>query len=87
MQYKQFTISAYQREPGKWCARVRRTNGLALIARGGKAVEFVTALDSSSETDAMIMAMDAIDAGLFSRATKRSSEKFWRRMICREKPR
>jgi hypothetical protein len=79
MQYKQFTISAYEREPGKWRARVRRSSGRPLIGGRGKLLQFVAAIDASSEEDAMIMAIDAIDAGAFSRATQRSSERFWRR--------
>jgi hypothetical protein len=83
LEYKQFTVSAYQREAGKWRARVRRTSGRPLISGRGKMLEFVTAKDSSSEVDAMTMAIEAIDAGAFSRATKRSSEKFWRRTVGR----
>lgn len=81
--YKQFTISAYEREPGKWRARVRRTSGRALISGRAKLLEFVTARDSASEAEAMTKAIEAVDAGAFSRATKRSSEKFWRRTIGR----
>jgi hypothetical protein len=84
VEYKQFTINAYEREPGKWRARVRRTSGRALIAGRAKLLEFVTATDGSSEADAMTTAIEAIDAGAFSRATKRSSEKFWRRTIGRK---
>ena len=86
MQYKRFTIGAYEREPGKWRARVRRTSGRALIAGPGKPLEFVTAMDSASEDGAMTMAIEAIDAGAFSRATKRSSERFWRRTVGRQDP-
>lgn len=84
MQYKQFTISVYQREPGKWRARVRRINGRAVLAGSGKLLEFVTAKDSSSEADAMSMAIETIDARALARATKRSSEKFWRCTTDRE---
>lgn len=84
MEYKEFTISGYERELGKWRARVRRTNGRALIAGRAKLMEFVTAVDSRSEADAMAMAMEAIDAGTFSRASRQSSEKFWRRTIGRQ---
>jgi hypothetical protein len=86
VEYKRFTINAYERERGKWRARVRRTSGRALIAGRVKLIEFVTAKDGSSEADAMSMAIEAIDAGAFSRATKRSSERFWRRTIGRKDP-
>jgi hypothetical protein len=85
VEYKQFTISAYQREPGKWRARVRRTSGRPLISGRKKLLEFLTAKDGASEADAMTMAIEAIDAGAFSRATKRSSERFWRRTVGRTK--
>jgi hypothetical protein len=84
VEYKRFTISIYERERGKWRARVRRTSGRALIAGRAKLLEFVTARDSASEADAMSVAIEAIDAGAFSRATKRSSERFWRRTIGRK---
>jgi hypothetical protein len=84
MEYKRFTISAYERERGKWRARVRRTSGRALIAGRAKLLEFVTARDSTSEADAISAAIEAIDAGAFSRATKRSSERFWRRTVGRK---
>jgi hypothetical protein len=86
VQYKRFTISAYEREPGKWRARVRRTSGRALIAGRTKFRVFETAIDSASEADAMAMAIESIDAGAFSRVTQRSSEKFWRRTTGRKKP-
>ena len=84
VEYRRFTISVYERERGKWRARVRRTSGRALIAGRAKLFEFVTARDSASEADAMGMAIDAIDAGAFSRATRRSSERFWRRTVGRK---
>jgi hypothetical protein len=84
MQYRQFTISAYEREPGKWRARVRRSNGRSVLAGSGKLMEFVTAKDSPSEAEAMSLAIEAIDARASFRASKRSSEKFWRCTTDRE---
>jgi hypothetical protein len=84
VEYKQFTISAYEREPGQWRARVRRTSGRPLISGRARLLDFVTAKDGASEADAMTMAIEAIDAGAFSRATKRSSERFWRRTVGRK---
>jgi hypothetical protein len=80
MEYKRFIVEAFERQPGQWRARVRRTSGRPLIATGGtRTEEFVTATDAKTASAAMIMAMDAIDAGTFSRQTARSTEKFWRR--------
>jgi hypothetical protein len=80
MEYKQFIVTAFERQPGKWRARVRRASGRALIATGRTKMEqFVTGTDAKTASEAMIMAMDAIDSGAFSRKTSRSTEKFWRR--------
>jgi hypothetical protein len=80
MEYKQFIVTAFERQPGKWRARVRRTSGRALVATSRiKLQEFVTGADVKTASEAMIMAMEAIDAGAFSRKTSRSTERFWRR--------
>jgi hypothetical protein len=81
MEYKQFIVNAFEQEAGKWRACVRRANGKPLKATGrAKLQRFVTGIDAASADAAMIMAMDAIDAGLFARQTARSTEKFWRRV-------
>jgi hypothetical protein len=80
MEYKQFIVTAFERQPGKWRSRVRRASGRALIATGRTKMEqFVTGSDAKTASEAMIMAMNAIDSGAFSRNTSRSTEKFWRR--------
>jgi hypothetical protein len=73
--YKQFMISAFEREPGRWRARVRRT---AFVQGHTKVFEFVTKTDSSTAVDALTVAMNAIDVGEFSPPGRRSSERFWR---------
>jgi hypothetical protein len=86
MEYKQFLITTVEPKPGKWRASVRRANGKPLVASGrAKLEQFITGLDSASADAAMMMAMEAIDAGSFSRPTARSTEKFWRRggdLVC-----
>lgn len=88
MEYKQFLITTFEQRPGKWRASVRRANGKPLMATGrAKLEQFITGIDADSAHAAMIMAMDAIDAGSFSRPTARSTEKFWRRggdLVCHE---
>lgn len=80
MEYKRFIIDAFEREPGRWRARVSRRSGKPLIAaRPPKLQAFVTGIDSNSASEAMVLAMAAIDAGMFFRKTTRSTEKFWRR--------
>ena len=79
MNYKQFIIEAFEREHGKWRARVRRVNGKPVKIVGRKTMaEFVTGIDANTAAAAMSAAMAAIDADSFSRE-KVSTEKFWRR--------
>ena len=80
MEYKRFIVDAFEREPGHWRARIIRRGGQPLTAaRRTKLQFFVTETDSTSASEAMILAMAAIDAGMFIRKTNRSTEKFWRR--------
>jgi len=74
--YKQFTITAFEREPGRWRARVLRT---AFVRGRAKLIQFVTETDSSTAVAAMTVAMDVIDAGEFSAPIRSTSERFWRR--------
>jgi hypothetical protein len=89
MEYKAFVVRAFEREPGKWRASVRRPNGRPLRASSRRKLdEFVTAFDAPNASAAMLMAMTAIDSGVFSRRAapaaqslpqqKISVEKFWR---------
>lgn len=80
MEYKRFIIDAFEREPGRWRASISRRSGKPLIATyPAKLQVFVTETDATSASEAMILAMAAIDAGMFSRKTNRSTERFWRR--------
>jgi hypothetical protein len=74
MDYKHFSISAFEREPGRWRARVRR---VAFIQSRAKLIEFVTEIDSVTAADAMKRAMKAIDRRGVSRSAT-GSERFWR---------
>jgi len=67
MEYKQFTVKTFEREPGKWRASVQRTNGRLLWAGRAKIRHFVTGLDATTPQLAMQMALAAIDRGAFSR--------------------
>ena len=73
MEYKQFVVKAFEREPGKWRASVERANGKVLLramARRRRALDkFITGMDASAADAAMRMAMAAIDANAFSRVT------------------
>jgi hypothetical protein len=67
MEYKQFIVEAFEREPGKWRASVERTNGKAIMITISRRqlAKFVTGVDAKSAQAAMLMAIAAIDAGAF----------------------
>ena len=67
MEYKRFTVKTFEREPEKWQASVRRTNGRPLWAGRAKIRHFVTGIDATTPQRAVQMALAAIDRGAFSR--------------------
>ena len=70
MEYKWFIVKAFEQKPGKWRARVKRSDGKPLMVAGRDRVkvdEFVTSLDLLTPADALLKAIAAIDAGAFSR--------------------
>jgi phenylalanyl-tRNA synthetase beta subunit len=71
VEYKQFVVKAFEREPGKWRASVERANGkvlLKVMGRSRRALHiFVTGIDVTAADAAMQMAIAAIDANAFSR--------------------
>jgi hypothetical protein len=78
MEYKQFVVRAFEREPGKWRAKILLLDGEPLIKGRKSVVQFVTGLDRTTPSAALLAALEAIDAGAFSRSST-LSEKFWRR--------
>jgi hypothetical protein len=79
MEYKQFSVQAFEREPGKWRADIRRADGEPVKVIGRKKLEkSITRFDASSAVAALVVAMDVIDAGTFVR-DRVGTEKFWRR--------
>jgi len=67
MEYKRFIVQAFEREPGKWRARVQRADRKLLWKGRAKIAEFVTAVDVTTPERALQMALAAIDRGAFSR--------------------
>jgi hypothetical protein len=67
MEYKQFIVQAFEREPGKWRAGVERADGKAIMRMSNRRTlaKFVTGVDVKSAQAAILMAMAAIDAGVF----------------------
>jgi hypothetical protein len=73
MEYKQFVVRTFEREPGKWRASVERTNGKVMMPakrHRPRLARFVTGVDAKSAQVAMLMAMAAIDAGTFTRPSR-----------------
>jgi hypothetical protein len=73
--YKQFTIKAFERSPGKWRARIGRVRPKPSDPASRKLQTFVTAEDSASAADALKVAMEKIDVGAPHRPTP---ERYWR---------
>jgi len=79
MEYKTFVVRAFEREPGKWRASVRRPDAKPLQSGSRKKLKtFVTAFDAETGSAALLIAITAIDAGSFWRQKVRVVEKFWR---------
>jgi len=68
MEYRQFSVTAFERQPNKWRARIRRLDGMPVLIQGLKKLDqFVTGVDSETAQTALLTAIAAIDAGTFSR--------------------
>jgi hypothetical protein len=74
MDYKQFTITAFERTSGSWRARIRRIRAKPFSA--SKVKPFETQKDSASAADALKVAMEVIDAGALR--PRRRPERYWR---------
>ncbi len=79
MEYKGFYVEAFEREPGKWRANIRRIDGKPVKVIGRERLEkSVTKFDATTEIAAKAIAMEVIDAGTFVRQ-RVATEKFCRR--------
>lgn len=80
MQYNRFVIEAFENKPGKWCARISRSEGTRLHFNGRwSACKAVTTTEVPTQAAALRVAMDLIDAGSVTVTDKSPIEKFWRR--------
>ena len=77
MEYQGFVVEAFERDPGKWRAKICRSSGTPVITGRKRIFRFVTGADATTAPAALLMALEAIEAGAFSRA-RRLPEKFWR---------
>ena len=78
MEYQGFVVDAFERDPGNWRAKLSRSSGRPLITGRKKIWRFVTSVDATTASAALLIALAAIDAGTFARAAS-LPEKFWRR--------
>jgi hypothetical protein len=78
MEYQGYLVDAFERDPGKWRAKLSRSSGRPLITGRKKIWRFVTGVDATTASAALLIALAAIDAGTFARAAS-LPEKFWRR--------
>jgi hypothetical protein len=78
MEYLGFVVEAFEQGPGKWRAKILRSSGKPLITGRRRIWQFVTGVDATTAPAALLMALDAIEAGTFSSAAP-LPEKFWRR--------
>jgi hypothetical protein len=78
MEYQGFVVEALEQEPGKWRAKILRSSGMPLITGRKRIRQFVTGTVATTAAAALLMALEAIDAGTFSSVAP-LPEKFWRR--------
>jgi hypothetical protein len=78
MEYQGFVVDAFERDPGKWRAKLSLSSGRPLITGRKKIWRFVTSIDATTASAALLIALAAIDARTFARAAS-LPEKFWRR--------
>jgi hypothetical protein len=65
VQYKEYSIIAVEREPGSWCAEIRRLDGKLIKAVGSSDsfAKITTPVNSLSAEDALKLAQKGIDGG------------------------
>ena len=78
MEYQGYVVRTFEREPGKWRAKILRPVGKPLVTGRKRIVQFVTGVDRTTSSAALLVALEAIDAGAFSRPAT-LPEKFWHR--------
>jgi hypothetical protein len=78
MEYQGFIVDAFERDPGRWRAKLSRSSGRPLITGRKRIWQYVTGIDATTAPAALLMALEAIDAGTFTSAAP-LPEKFWRR--------
>ena len=77
MEYKQFIVRAFEREAGKWRAKILRLTGKPSVTGRKRIVQYISGVDRATASAALLAALEAIDAGAFARPAT-LPEKFWR---------
>jgi hypothetical protein len=61
--YKGFNIRAFEKDPDRWSAEIRKTNGAWIVVRGERREVLTTSASRGTPDAAIDLAIDAIDAG------------------------
>jgi hypothetical protein len=75
LEYKRFFIRPFEREVGKWRAKIRRSDGKPIVVGHKRLQWFETGLDAGTPDAAMLMALNAIDSGMFSSSDVRDRQR------------
>jgi hypothetical protein len=78
MEYQGYVVRTFEREPGKRRAKILRSVGKSLVTGRKRIVQFITGVDRTTSSAALLVALEAIDAGAFLRPPT-LPEKFWHR--------
>lgn len=73
MEYQGFVVDAFEQDPGKWRAKLSRSSGRPLLTGRKKIWRFVTTVDATTASAALLIALAAIDAGTFARVASNMS--------------
>jgi hypothetical protein len=68
MEYQGFVVEVFEQETDKWRAKILRSSGKPVITGRKRIWQFVTGVDAATAPAALLLAIEAIDAGAFSRA-------------------
>jgi hypothetical protein len=61
MEYQGFVVDAFERDPGKWRAKLSLSSGRPLITGRKKIWRFVTSIDATTASAALLIALAAIE--------------------------
>ena len=59
--YKGFNIRAFEKDPDRWSAEIRKTNGAWIVMRGERRESVITSAARSTANAAIDLALNAIE--------------------------